>query len=595
MSTWRMTLAVCVLTLGAPAAHAAGACTIGILTELPVTMTDLRPVIAATFNGAEIRLIADSGAFFSMVSEPIAAQFKLRLAPATYGLRVTGVGGTAVVSMTKIRDFGLAGRKFPNVDFIVGGSEVGEGAEGVLGQNMLGIADAEYDLANGIIRLIHPHDCDNSSLAYWDAAASYSTVDVERLKQAGFHNVGTAYLNGAKIRVMFDTGAAASVLSLRAAAKAGVRPDDAGVVVAGESRGIGRRTVKTWIAPFASFKIGQEEIRNTHLRIGDINDDEADMLIGADFFLSHHVYVANSQNKVYFTYSGGSVFNLTTTSGPAAVKVDANAAVASTDDKAPPMDASALARRGAASAARHDYEHALADLTRACKLEPNEAKYFFQRSQIYEQIGQREPALADVDQALKLHVNDPEVLLHRANLQFAEGKKLAAIADLRAADQAVAREADIRFDIGHAYLREDEFTAAIEQLDRWINNHPNDSKWSDALNSRCWARALWGKELDKADKDCSAALRLRSKASPGYAAMLDSRGLVRFRQGDLAKARADYDAALTQQPKLAWALYGRGLCKLRSGDAAGGDADIAAATAVHADIAEQAKKYGIGP
>ena len=42
------------------------------------------------------------------------------------------------------------------------------------------------------------------------------------------------------------------------------------------------------------------------------------MLIGADFFLSHHVYVANSQRKLYFTYNGGPVFNLTTTPGAAA-------------------------------------------------------------------------------------------------------------------------------------------------------------------------------------------------------------------------------------------------------------------------------------
>ena len=66
---------------------------------------------------------------------------------------------------------------------------------------------------------------------------------------------------------------------------------------------------RTWIAPFASFKIGDEEIRNTRLRIGDIATD-IDMLIGADFFLSHHLYVASSQHKLYFTYNGGPVFDL---------------------------------------------------------------------------------------------------------------------------------------------------------------------------------------------------------------------------------------------------------------------------------------------
>jgi hypothetical protein len=65
--------------------------------------------------------------------------------------------------------------------------------------------------------------------------------------------------------------------------------------------------VQTWIAPFASFRIGDEEIRNTHLRIGDTGLRDVDMLIGADFFLSHRIYVASSQHKLYFTYNGGPV------------------------------------------------------------------------------------------------------------------------------------------------------------------------------------------------------------------------------------------------------------------------------------------------
>ncbi len=85
----------------------------------------------------------------------------------------------------------------------------------------------------------------------------------------------------------FDTGASGSIVTLRAAARAGVRPDQEGVTPAGESRGIGRHVVATWIATFSSFKIGDEEIQNARLRFGDITLSESDMLIGADFFLSH--------------------------------------------------------------------------------------------------------------------------------------------------------------------------------------------------------------------------------------------------------------------------------------------------------------------
>src|SRR5262249_5984948 len=48
-----------------------------------------------------------------------------------------------------------------------------------------------------------------------------------------------------------------------------------------------------------------------------------------------------------------------------------------------PKDAAAFSRRGAASAARRDFVHAIADLTRACELDPNEPSYFYERGQAY--------------------------------------------------------------------------------------------------------------------------------------------------------------------------------------------------------------------
>jgi len=100
------------------------------------------------------------------------------------------------------------------------------------------------------------------------------------------------------------------VLSLRGAAKAGIKRDDATFKPGGLSGGIAERLEQTWIVPVQSFKIGDEEIRNTQLRVSEIDLDNVDMLIGADFFLSHRIFVANTQHKLYFTYNGGPVFRL---------------------------------------------------------------------------------------------------------------------------------------------------------------------------------------------------------------------------------------------------------------------------------------------
>ena len=93
--------------------------------------------------------------------------------------------------------------------------------------------------------------------------------------------------------------------------KAGIKIDSPGVVPAGVFFGFGRGTVQTYVAPVSVFKIGDEEIRNTRLLLGDTDLQDADMLIGADFFLSGGSRVftwANSQDKLYFSYNGGPVF-----------------------------------------------------------------------------------------------------------------------------------------------------------------------------------------------------------------------------------------------------------------------------------------------
>jgi predicted aspartyl protease len=289
-----------------------GECKLEQLSELPVTLRGTRPLVHAGINGVDALFLADSGAFYSSVTPATAAAYKLPLQNAPVNFGVTGVEGDAHVMLTVVRTFTFFGLAIPNVNFLVleGGGD--SGSAGLLGQNVFRFGDVEYDLANRIIRLMRAKDCKNTALAYWAGAQSkpFSVVEIETPTREEPHTIGVASVNGKPIRVMFDTGAARSLLSIDAARRAGVTPDSPGVVAAGMLHGVGRGARPSWIAPFASFKIGDEEIRNTHLRIGE-ERLQVDMLLGADFFLSHRIYVASGQRKLYFTYNGGPVFDLT--------------------------------------------------------------------------------------------------------------------------------------------------------------------------------------------------------------------------------------------------------------------------------------------
>jgi len=578
-------LALAALALSAAASMAQASCTLSKYAEFPVTMTGLSPLLDASVNGAPARFMLDSGAALSEITPAKATEFKLSTTRLPPSAAMQGVGGLEFISIAHVKSFVAAGANFSGILFLVGGNEFWSGASGLLGQNFLHLGDQEYDLGHGVARLWKGQGCAGSPLAYWAPQGPYSVVAEAPLDRNNTQARAEAYVNGVKIRVMLDTGSSTSVLSLAAAKRAGIDVSSPGVTAASPMTGLGRHVVSSWIAPVDSFKFGDEQILHTHLRIGEFSGLDTDMLLGADFLLSHRVLVADSQGKIYFTYNGGPVFNLTTTPG----------ANASPDlpiaDEAPPTDAAGFGRRAAARAARRELELAIADFSRAIELEPKNPEWLIQRGMVRLRAHQPLLAVPDFDAALALRPDDTDALIARAQGRLMTHDAAGALADLGAADRALPKEAEDRIELAPLYELAGSPLAAIVQYDLWIKAHSDDAQLAEALNGRCWERALLGADLDKALADCDAALR----RAPDSWATLDSRGLVRLRQGDYDQAIADYDRVLATQPKSAWSMFGRGLAELKKGMADQGKADIAQAEAANPHIAEEAGKYGLKP
>ena len=561
------------------------ACSLSQVAELPVTMHRMGPMIDAKINGTSVRFMADSGAFYSMISPGSAQLLHLPTQPGPNGFYIRGINGTASASVATVKTFTIAGVDIPHVQFIVAGSEVA--GFGVIGQNILGIGDVEYDLPHGVIRLMKSGGCDRTNLAYWAAGRSYSMITIEARSPQNPHTIGTVYVNGKAIRATFDTGASTSILSLAAAARVGIKPESAGVTDGGATWGFGRKLVRTWIAPIQSFAVGDgEQIQGARIRFGAM-DGDTDMLIGADFFIAHRVYVDNKNHRLFLTYEGGPVFNLKARfDGP-----DSKDGAPSAGTAATPADAESYSRDGAVALARDDLGAAITEFSKAIDMAPAESRYLDQRSEAYFRQGKTALGRADLDRAIKLKPNDLDALLARATTMLHDRDRAAALVDLDAADHAADAAAMERLLLGNLLTEAGQPQRAVGQFDQWIKVHPDDVRRPSALNGRCWARALAGQDLDAALRDCDAALRTR----PGTPAFLDSRGVVQLRRGEWVKAVADFDAGLAKQPKMAWSLYGRGIAKLHTGDVAGGKMDMDAALAIRPRIADDAKAYGITP
>ena len=627
----------CITALAAfslSAGVAAGKCQLQQLGVLPVDMQGLQPIVSTKINGVQARFVLDSGAFYTTISRDAAAQYRLPVTPAPRdALYVTGVGGREKAQIATAETFDFLGVPLPKVGFVVVEHDWGEVA-GFLGQNLLRISDVEYDLANGTVRFIRPVGCSRQPLAYWAVSTPYSAVDLKYMDVTRPHLLSTAMVNGRRVTVMFDTGATHSLLTLQAAERAGITTTSPGVSFGGMVAGFGPASVRVWVAPVATFQIGGEKVQNAHLLIGDVGPDRplgyvgdspTDLVLGEDFFLSHRVYVAYSQGKLYFTYNGGPLFNLnlpqtasaatgaTKSAGSPGTTSQAGTPTDTQPESDAPTDADGFRRRGMARASMREFDQALADLTRACELAPRDAGNHYARGVIYAEDGQFKSALDDFNAAITLQPEDIDAHLARAELLQSHPDLDSAAAeaqvksDLAAVDRLAPPAADVRQMLGDLYGKLGDYAAAMNEIDQWASHHPLQKDQVTALHNRCWLLAAANRNLHEALDDCDRALAARPYASADTGTLigeplaaqnpdvLDSRALVYIRLGNFKDAIHDYNSALDVNPKMPTSLYGRGLAELRLSEKAQGQSDIAAAEKLDKGIAGRFAKMGLTP
>ena len=581
-------LTLCAILPQPTRADDASKCKVAVYGRLPVAMEGNRASVPVTVNGKETRLWLDSGAFFNFMSKAKAVELGLSTEPLPQGFFVSGIGGFFSPELARVREFGLGGGgMLHNMEFVVGGSDAGNG---FLGANLLGIVDTEFDLAKGKVNLFKVSNCAHVSMAYWSAGMVVGEMRMLAGNNEFDHHIyGEVVINGHTMRAMLDTGAE-TLLSRRAAERAGIDLNDPKVVASMKMSGIGTRARQSWIARTHTISLGGEEISNSPIRVIDNGDDwsDHDMLLGMDFFLSHHIFVSQAQRTIYLTYNGGPIFSATTENEIGKIETVAQD-MGKTEVEPEPKTADQFAGRGSARLSRNDLPGAIADLTEAIKLAPTRTDLLNDRATAWFRSGKADLGAKDIDAALVIAPNDHRLLARRAQIRLGKGDKAGALADADAAAATTPKGSLDVIALVVVYERLGKADRGLALLDPVIDLHRNDSSYPALLNARSWNRALANADLDRALHDITLALR----KADGSAGMLDTRALVQFRRKDFAAAIADASAAIGKAPKLASSLYVRGLARLASGDDAGGQADVAAAHVIAPKIDQRFADYGL--
>lgn len=273
------------------------------------------PLVDVKVNGKPDLFVLDSSAAVNLISAKFASAQKLTQTR-------TSSGATIVTAPS----FELAGMAVPNAPF-VSTDKMNGNQDGVIGQTFLSRMDVEYDLAGagmpppgaapaatgakgaaapaeppagstgGKVMLVKAVGCETSNMAYWAKDGDlFWEIPLTAASNGAPLTEATILVNGVKLTAMFDTTAPFSVITQAGAEKAGVKTTDAGVTPM-------RGTPGHWLGAF-TVNVGGEEMKNAPLAIAQTKDTFYDVVIGTDYFLTHHLYVANSQHKIYATRAG---------------------------------------------------------------------------------------------------------------------------------------------------------------------------------------------------------------------------------------------------------------------------------------------------
>ncbi|WP_449343587.1 tetratricopeptide repeat protein [Streptomyces lusitanus] len=201
--------------------------------------------------------------------------------------------------------------------------------------------------------------------------------------------------------------------------------------------------------------------------------------------------------------------------------------------------------RALAHAARADHTTAVAELSGALALTPDDARTLALRGEYLRVLGRHTEAVADLERAAAL---DPADAYARASLG-ATRLALGHVTEARTAlDQALALKPDYTWALVRRARVARELgdpEGRLTALDRAVAADPDSA----------WAHCERGDALRAADRDrdALAAYDRALALDPGYASAYASRGAAHHRLGHLAEALADLDRALELNPSYAWA------------------------------------------
>jgi len=241
----------------------------------------------------------------------------------------------------------------------------------------------------------------------------------------------------------------------------------------------------------------------------------------------------------------------------------------------PPSSAEEAFRRAVDHAGSNELEEAIADCTKAIRLDPGTTKYLIGRAELYYETRKFDKGFEDADKILEANPNDLPARLLRGKMLEVSGDPDKALIEFNTAvernptsvqallerhsyfqrqgqsDKAMAdadRITQLQPQSPAGYLARARTAAASGDVEQVMNYaslavQQNPKSW-EAYMTRATTRVV-NDDFVGASEDFEAALRL----SPDNALVINTRGIFYLQTGDYEKSLADMERAVELQPQ----------------------------------------------
>jgi predicted aspartyl protease len=305
-------LALCALPL-APA-WGADCKSLQMVASTPLTPANDRRVefVPVKLNGADKKLLLDTGGYTSQLSPQVAAELKLPVGGSLGRLR--DIRGKESAGTATVADFEMGNLRAQNIPFqLIPDEAMGQaGLNGLIAIDMFLAYDLDLDFGHDKMNFISSDHCAGKVL-YWQADA----VAEVPMRIVNGHYLINVTLDGRHLIALLDTGATTTTMGLDTAAQYyGLTPSSPGMELGGKIN----LALQSYRHKFDTLSFDGIEIHtptidmvqslllngrtaSTGSRLARVEDvqDHYDLILGMDMMRHLHIYIATKERKVYIT------------------------------------------------------------------------------------------------------------------------------------------------------------------------------------------------------------------------------------------------------------------------------------------------------